>query len=87
MAIHQHEAGRRRCAEYNGEPGVWAKGRIVLTVAHLCECDPPCAIGDHVIAACQRCHLRIDVPLHKRNASATRARKAAGATLPLPVMS
>jgi hypothetical protein len=57
----------RRCTERHGQPAVWARGRIHLTVAHLCSCDPPCAIPSHVIAACQRCHLRIDRQLHKRH--------------------
>jgi len=47
--------------------------KIVLTVAHLnaddgpCQCNPKCANPDHVVALCQRCHLRYDGVRHKRN--------------------
>ena len=34
------------------QPAKWAKGRVVLTTAHLCKCDPPCAIPEHVKAMC-----------------------------------
>ncbi len=60
----------RRCVEVNGAPAKWAKGKIVLTVAHLnakggpCSCAPLCATPDHVKAMCQRCHLRYDVERH-----------------------
>jgi hypothetical protein len=47
---------------------------IVLTVAHLdheggpCDCKAltgrKCAIPDHVLALCQRCHLSLDMPKH-----------------------
>lgn len=50
----------RRCSEIHHTPAHWARGTIRLTVAHLCNCDPPCHDPNHVIAACQRCHLRID---------------------------
>lgn len=33
--LHKTNPGPRRCCERNGEPAVWAKGKIVLTVAHL----------------------------------------------------
>ena len=49
------------------QPAVFAKGRVILTTAHLCECDPPCVIPEHVKAMCNRCHLRIDVDLHQRH--------------------
>lgn len=51
---------QRRCCEMHHKPARWFRGRVVLTVAHLCDCEPPCAIAGHVIAACQKCHLRID---------------------------
>lgn len=73
--LHRTHPGPRRCTETNGAPATWARGKIMLTVAHLCDCAPPCAIDDHVKACCQRCHLRIDVPLHVRNASSTRRRR------------
>ena len=59
----------------NHTPAKWAKGQVVLTVAHLCDCDSPCVIPEHVKAMCQRCHLRVDVPLHRRHAGQTRRRK------------
>ena len=65
--LHGGPNGNRRCEEVNHRPAKWAKGRVVLTTAHLCSCDPPCSHPTHVIAACQRCHLRIDRHLHARN--------------------
>ena len=53
----------------------FAAGRVVLTVAHLCQCSPLCAVAEHVKAMCQRCHLRIDVKLHIKHAASTRMRK------------
>lgn len=70
--LHCTHPGPRRCVERDRAPALWAKGIVVLTVAHLCNCDPPCAIPEHVIAACNRCHLRIDMPLHQRHAAETR---------------
>lgn len=81
--LHRTHPGPRRCEERNGEPARWAKGTVVLTVAHLnadgdpCRCDPLCAEEAHVLAMCQRCHLRYDAPLHARNGRATR-REAKG---------
>lgn len=73
----------RRCAEMNGTPAVFARGMVVLTTAHLCECSPLCAIPEHVKAMCNRCHLRIDVELHVKRAAANRMRKkeSAGQTV------
>jgi len=70
----------RRCIEHDGEPARYMKrGTIVmLTVAHLnaeggpCQCDPRCVIPEHVLALCQRCHLRYDGPRHQANARDTR---------------
>jgi hypothetical protein len=62
--LHTPNPTTRRCQERNRQPALFARGTITLTVAHLCHCDPPCAIPAHVIAACQRCHLRIDRKLH-----------------------
>lgn len=82
--LHRTHPGPRRCVEVNDRPAVWAKGRVVLTTAHLCDCDPPCAELAHVKACCNRCHLLIDGPLHQRHAAETRrlAKEAAG-QLPL----
>lgn len=65
--MHRPNPRPRRCAEMHHERAKWAKGRIVLTTAHLCACSPICLNPAHVIAACQRCHLRIDRFLHARN--------------------
>lgn len=50
---------------------------VVLTVAHLdyeggaCDCKArtgrKCARPDHVLALCQACHLRMDLPHHIAN--------------------
>lgn len=60
--------------ERNGAKASWAKGKVMLTVAHLCH-DSTCAREDHVKAMCNRCHLRLDVEQHVKNSAATRARK------------
>ena len=61
----------RRCEERQGQPAQWAKGRVVLTVAHLDHQPENC---DHanLKAMCQRCHLRYDADLHRRQAARTR---------------
>lgn len=61
---HTNKNGGWRCTEVHGRPAAFANGNTVLSTAHLCTCDPPCAKPAHVIAACQRCHLRIDRDLH-----------------------
>lgn len=58
--MHRPNPAPRRCVELHHTPARWFRGTVRLTVAHLCHCDPPCANPAHVIAACQRCHLRID---------------------------
>jgi hypothetical protein len=64
----------RRCIEENGNRAQFARGRVVLTVAHLDHtpenCDP-----SNLLAMCQRCHLRYDVDHHKENAAKTRREK------------
>jgi hypothetical protein len=65
--LHQGRPVTRRCIEQNHQPAHFANGRVTLTVAHLCTCDPICLIPAHVIAACQRCHLRIDRFKHAHN--------------------
>lgn len=63
----------RRCTERQGQEARWAKGMIMLTVAHLnapggpCACQPLCKDAAHVKAMCQRCHLRYDVELHTQH--------------------
>lgn len=69
------EVAGRRCIEQHGRMAEFASGRVVLTTAHLCRCDPPCMIPEHVKAMCNRCHLRVDVELHVKHAAGTRMRK------------
>lgn len=64
-----------RCREHAGQLALFSKGTIVLTVAHVCPCAPPCMEPGHVLAMCQRCHLRLDAALHARHAAETRARR------------
>lgn len=58
--LHRDRRTARRCTERHAQPAIFAKGRIALGIAHLCHCNPPCTISDHVRAMCQRCHLRTD---------------------------
>jgi len=69
--LHRTHPGPRRCDERQGERAHWAKGFVVLTVAHLDHQPEHCA-DDNLKAMCQRCHLRYDVAHHQRNAAATR---------------
>lgn len=70
--------GPRRCIERHMEPAVYARGKVVLTTAHLCGCDPLCAIAEHVKAMCPRCHNRVDIDFRKKHRATTYARKKAG---------
>ncbi len=80
--LHRTTPGPRRCTERHGEPARWAKGKVILTVAHLdapggpCRHKKPCGWRKHLKAMCQRCHLRYDHPRHMANARATREAKA-----------
>ena len=72
---------KRRCVERNGEPAKFAKGKIVLTVAHLGVPKPDGSPGDphdkmdvrdeNLKALCQRCHLRYDIAEHVKNRKRT----------------
>lgn len=81
--LHSTNPGPRRCIEMNGQAAKWAKGSIVLTVAHLnadgaiCQCRPLCSNPQHLKAMCQRCHLRYDHPKHVANARRTRFKRKA----------
>jgi len=75
--LHRTTPGPRRCIEKNGHEAKWARGKIVLTTAHLCECDPLCGNEAHLKAMCQRCHLRVDQDLHAKNSKATRRSRMA----------
>ena len=76
--LHKTHPGPRRCIERNGHAAQWAKGKIVLTVAHLNHDGMDCR-DENLKAMCQRCHLRYDQDLHVTNSYATRKRgKATG---------
>lgn len=72
--LHRTNPGPRRCEERNGQPAKWAKGKIVLTVAHLDHQPENCDPGN-LKAMCQRCHLRYDAGHHAANAKVTRETK------------
>jgi hypothetical protein len=78
--LHRTNPGPRRCIERNGQPATWAKGRVVLTTAHLCH-DESCADLSHLRHMCQRCHLRYDTKHHQKNARKTRMSRKAVADL------
>ena len=69
--LHRTHPGPRRCEEVNNTPAKWAKGVVVLTVAHLCR-DSTCEDETHLKAMCNRCHLRYDVKQHQQNSYRTR---------------
>jgi hypothetical protein len=83
--LHRTNPGPRRCCERNGEKAKWAKGKVILTVAHLGVPKPDGTPGDphdkldvrdeNLKAMCQRCHLRYDLKEHMKNAANTRRRK------------
>lgn len=76
--LHRTTPGPRRCIERNGEEAKWAKGKVVLTVAHLNHQPEDCR-PENLKAMCQRCHLRYDIDHHRRTAHETRrSRKASG---------
>lgn len=56
----------RRCSETHGQPARFAKGLVVLTVAHLDHTPENCA-DENLRAMCQRCHLRYDVDQHRES--------------------
>ena len=78
--LHQHPTRTRRCIERNHFAAHYAHGKVVLTVAHLCDCDPICLNPAHVIAACQRCHLRIDRYMHAAHRQAHKIAAAKATT-------
>lgn len=69
--LHRTTPGPRRCVERHGQPAKWAKGKIMLTVAHLNH-DPSDCRDENLKAMCQRCHLRYDIDHHQKNAAASR---------------
>lgn len=60
--LHKTTPGPRRCTERHGDPAKWAKGKVVLTVAHLgadrwtCpKCKAWFETSQQTPAFCQRC--------------------------------
>lgn len=69
--LHPPNPLPRRCEELHGEPAKWARGTVILTVAHLNH-EPEDCRDENLRAFCQRCHLRYDTDHHQRHAAATR---------------
>lgn len=70
-----------RCGNHNRDDVIGARGqsyRIVLTVAHLDHTPEHCH-DDNLLAMCQPCHLRYDLPHHAETRAATRAAHLAAA--------
>lgn len=63
-----------RCNEINGELAKFARGKVMLTVAHLNHTPMDCRY-ENLKAMCQRCHLRYDSKLHAEHARNTRRLK------------
>jgi hypothetical protein len=78
--LHGGHTQGRRCVCRHRERSPFTHARVVLTTAHLCACDPPCTNPNHVIAACQRCHLRIDAQLHATHRRENQQKKRATLT-------
>src|SRR5215831_174908 len=63
------------CRARNHTPHPATGSPVVLTIAHLCRCAPPCGESAHLRALCQRCHLTLDAELHAQHATARRYRE------------
>ena len=65
----------RRCEERNGEVAKFARGKVVLTTAHLDHAPERCD-DENLRAMCQKCHLRYDRDHHAetRRASSSQMR-------------
>jgi hypothetical protein len=72
--LHCHP--KRRCTERHNESAQYAKGKVILTVAHLNH-DPDDCRDENLKAMCNRCHLRYDTEHHQKNARQTRHKKRA----------
>jgi hypothetical protein len=72
--LHKTTGGPRRCVERHRHKAKWARGIVILTTAHLCH-DSTCSDLAHLIHACNRCHLRIDLEQHMANSAETRRLK------------
>lgn len=69
--LHRTTGGPRRCEEMHGSRAKWARGVVVLTVAHLDHVPENCA-PENLKAMCQRCHLRYDIEHHAETRRRTR---------------
>lgn len=63
-----------RCVERQGRKAFFAKGKIILTVAHLDHHPENCA-DENLKAMCQRCHLRYDRDHHAETRRNTQEQK------------
>jgi hypothetical protein len=54
-----------RVLNYSWHPATGSK--VILTTAHLCRCAPKCGELSHLRLLCQRCHLTLDVDLHRQH--------------------
>ena len=80
--LHSHP--KRRCTELHNEMALYAKGKVILTVAHLNH-DPGDCRDENLKAMCNRCHLRYDTEHHQANARKTRhAKRALADMFPQP---
>jgi len=61
----------RRCVEQHGSYAQFARGRVMLTTAHLDHKSNTADISK-LKAMCQRCHLRYDREQHAQSAYETR---------------
>lgn len=71
-----------RCKNQHGEPAADNGKPVVLTTAHV-DHDPTNCDPRNLRGWCAPCHCRFDAPEHARNASHTRAVKAAAGAAPL----
>ena len=79
---------RSRCEGSPAYPGCRVKqytfhpdtgSEVVLTMAHLCRCEPKCGEPSHLRLLCQRCHLTLDAELHAQHAAETFRRQSEAA--------
>lgn len=73
--LHGGRLKPRRCEERKGQPARWARGKVVLTVAHLNHMKNDCR-DENLKAMCARCHLRIDVVQHISNRRRTQEERS-----------
>ena len=64
------------CGAENHKPHPITGSEVMLTVAHVYDDAPENSALLNLAALCQRCHLRHDAHIHKRNRQENRERKA-----------